>query len=197
MKHIYLLCLLSVFSFCSLSAQEQCPDSGTTSSGGTQIIFTYPSNTTSSCYNRPTTIEINNSTTFILDPYSCSPTVSVYNIDVGPAITGQDFEVTSGFASNCNYYSGTLPVDEHTFINANFRVYPNPLTSENSIKLSFGLPLTGQVGIYSLTGKQVLKDYVKNQESKAINVASLTSGIYMLKVSTDSGSMTRKVVIMK
>lgn len=193
MKHIYLLCLLSVFSF-SLVKAEPCPDGGATLNGGTQIAFSYPS-ATSFCANRPTTIEINGTSTFTLT--SCTETVSLYDLTSGTAITGTDFTVTSGFDSECSYSSGTLPVDEHTFINANFRVYPNPLTSENSIKLSFGLPLTGQVGIYSLTGKQVLKDYVKNQESKAINVASLTSGIYMLKVSTDSGSMTRKVVIMK
>lgn len=193
MKHIYLLTLLSLFSF-SLMKAESCPDAGATLSGGNQIAFTYPS-ATSFCANRPITIVVNGTTTFTLT--SCTETVSLYDLTSGPAVSGTDFTVTSGFDTQCSYSSGTLPVDEHSFINANFKVYPNPLTSENIIKLSFGLPLTGKVSIYSLTGKQVLKAFVNNQDSKEIDVASLTGGIYMLKVSTETASMTRKVVIMK
>jgi hypothetical protein len=76
-------------------------------------------------------------------------------------------------------------------------VYPNPLTSGNSIKLVFGLPITAKLSIYNVTGKLVLSDMVNNQDSKEIDANALTNGIYMLKISTSNASTTRKVVIMK
>ena len=82
-------------------------------------------------------------------------------------------------------------------MNENVKFYPNPLTSDQTIKLSFGLPIKGNVSIFSITGKQVFHDVVNNENKKEINVANLTNGIYMLKVSTQSASTTRKVVIMK
>jgi hypothetical protein len=195
MKQIYLLFIFTAFISYQMNAQEPCPDGGTTSLGGTQIIFSYAP-ATSFCVNRPTTIEVGTST-FSLDLGSCSETISVYNKTSGPAIVGQDFTVTSGFDSNCVYSSGTLPVDEYTFLNENVKFYPNPLTSDQTIKLSFGLPIKGNVSIFSITGKQVFHDVVNNENKKEINVANLTNGIYMLKVSTESASTTRKVVIMK
>ena len=194
MKQIYLLFIFTAFISYQMNAQEPCPDGGTTSLGGTQIIFSYAP-ATSFCVNRPATIEVNTTTTFTRT--DCSETVSVYNKTSGPAIVGQDFTVTDGFASNCVYSSGTLPVDEYTFLHENVKFYPNPLTSDQTIKLSFGLPIKGNVSIFSITGKQVFHDVVNNENKKEINVANLTNGIYMLKVSTQSASTTRKVVIMK
>lgn len=198
MKQIYFLCILTAFSFNKINA-DPCPEAGTTSAGGTQIIFTYPSSTTSSCYNRPTSIVINGTSTFILDQFSCSTTVSVYNLNPGDSAitTGQDFTVTSGFDTSCSYTSGSLPVDEYTFLNKNLKFYPNPVTIDRTIKLSFGMPIKGNVGIFNITGKQVYHDVFDNEHKKEINVENLTNGIYMLKVSTENASITRKVVIMK
>ena len=196
MKQIYLLFIFTAFISYQMNAQEPCPDGGTTSLGGTQIIFSYAP-ATSFCVNRPATIVVNTTSTYTLDLGSCSETVSVYNLTNGPAIEGQDFTVTDGFDSICVYSSGTLPVDEYTFLNENVKFYPNPLTSDQTIKLSFGLPIKGNVSIFSITGKQVFHDVVNNENKKEINVANLTNGIYMLKVSTESASTTRKVVIMK
>lgn len=195
MKQIYFLFILTAFISYQMNAQEPCPEGGTTSLGGTQIIFSYAP-ATSFCVNRPLTITVEAST-FSLDLGSCSETISVYNISSGPAIVGQDFTVTSGFDSNCVYSSGTLPVDEYTFLNQNVKFYPNPVTSNRIIKLSFGLPIKGNVGIYDITGKQVFQDVFNNENKKEINVENLTNGIYMLKVSTENASITRKVVIMK
>ena len=174
-----------------MNAQEPCPDGGTTSLGGTQIIFSYAP-ATSFCVNRPATIVVNTTTTFTLA--DCSETVSVYNLTSGPAIAGQDFTVTDGFASDCVYSSGTLPVDEYTFLNENVKFYPNPLTSDQTIKLSFGLPIKGNVSIFSITGKQVFHDVVNNENKKEINVANLTNGIYMLSIQAGTEVHTIKIV---
>jgi len=195
MKQIYFLCILTIFSFNKINA-EPCPGAGTTSAGGTQIIFSYAP-ATSFCINRPTTIIANATTTFTLDLSACSETISKYDLTSGPAIVGQDFTVTSGFDTNCSYSSGTLPVNEYTFLNENVKLYPNPLTNNRTIKLSFDLPIKGHVSIYSVTGKQVFYDVVNNENKKEINVENLTNGIYMLKVSTEKASTVRKVVVMK
>ena len=196
MKQIYLLFIFTAFISYQINAQtEACPDGASTISGD-QIVFTYLPRT-SFCDDRPRTIEVNTLSTYTLDVGSCSEIVSLYNLTSGPAITGQDFTVTDGFASDCVYSSGTLPVDDYTFLNENVKFYPNPLTSDQTIKLSFGLPIKGNVSIFSITGKQVFHDVVNNENKKEINVANLTNGIYMLKVSTESASTTRKVVIMK
>jgi len=195
MKQIYLLIIFTIFSFGRISA-ETCPEAGTTSKSGTQIIFSYAP-ATSFCVNRPTTITINGTTTFTLDLNSCSETISVYNLTSGPAIIGQDFTVTSGFDTTCSYAGGTLPIDEFTFLNESLKVYPNPLSSGTKIKLSFGLPIKADINLFSVTGKQIYHSEVSNQDKTEIDSANLANGIYMLKVSNDGGSITRKIVILK
>ena len=87
MKQIYLLFTLIAFSAYQINAQEACPEAGTTSKSGTQIIFSYAP-ATSFCVNRPTTIVVNTTSTYTLDLASCSETISVYNktITKTPAI---------------------------------------------------------------------------------------------------------------
>ncbi|MFH4966153.1 T9SS type A sorting domain-containing protein [Gaetbulibacter sp. M235] len=193
MKQIYLLIIFSIFSFSKMNA-EACPEAGTTSAGGTQIYFSYPPST-SFCSDRPMNIVVNTSTTFTR--VFCSETVSRYDLTSGPAIVGQDFTVTSGFDSSCSYSGGTLPVDEFAFLNESLKVYPNPLTAGANFKLSFGLPIKADINIYSVTGKQVYHSVVANQDKTEIASANLANGIYMLKISNESGSTTRKIVVLK
>lgn len=194
-KNYFILLLLSLFSFNHLYA-EACPEGATTLLSGSKIVFSYPP-ATSFCVNRPITIIVNGTSTYTLDQVSCDETVSVYNLTSGPAITGQDFTVTSGFDTECIYSNGTLPVDEYTILNNNLKLYPNPLTSGNTLKIVFGSPITAKLSIYNVTGKIVLSNEINNQVKKEINTNTLANGIYMLKISTDNATTTRKVVIMK
>ena len=143
------------------------------------------------------TIVVNGTSTYTLDLGSCSEIVSVYNLTSGPAITGQDFTVTSGFDTACVYSGGTLPVEEYTFLSKNLKVYPNPLNSGNTINLLFGLPIDAKLTMYSITGKEVFNEVLENTDRKDINVSNLSNGIYLLKLSTEKSSITRKVVILK
>jgi len=72
-----------------------------------------------------------------------------------------------------------------------FGMYPNPtslgyitIASKNNAKMN--------VAIYDLLGKQVLNKTVTNNK---LDVASLTSGVYIMKVSQDNASVTKKLVI--
>ena len=72
-----------------------------------------------------------------------------------------------------------------------FGMYPNPtslgyvtMASKNNAKMN--------VAIYDMLGKQVLNKTVTNNK---LDVASLTSGVYIMKVSQDNASVTKKLVI--
>jgi hypothetical protein len=195
MKKNYFLLLLAFLSL-NLIYAEPCPQGASSISSGNKIVFDYAP-ATSFCINRPTTIVVNGTSTYTLDLGSCSEIVSVYNLTSGPAITGQDFTVTSGFDTACIYSDGTLPVEEYTFLSKNLKVYPNPLNSGNTLNLLFGLPIDAKLTMYSITGKEVFNEVLENTDRKDINVSNLSNGIYLLKLSTENTSITRKVVILK
>ena len=196
MKKNYFLLLLLAFLSVNLIYAEPCPQGASSISSGSKIVFDYAP-ATSFCVNRPMTIVVNGTSTYTLDTASCSETVSVYNLTSGPAITGQDFTITSGFDTACVYSGGTLPVEEYTFLSKNLKVFPNPLNSGNTINLLFGLPIDAKLTMYSITGKEVFNDVLEHVDRKDINVSNLSNGIYLLKLSTENTSITRKVVILK
>lgn len=195
MKQIYFLLIMTIFCYNHVNA-ETCPIAGTTSFGGTQIIFSHTP-ATSSCANRPTIIEINGTTTFSLETESCSETISVYNLTSGPTISGQNFTVTRGFDSTCSYSGGTLPIDEFKNLNKQIKIYPNPLISGNEIYLSFGTKNSFEIGIYNVTGKLILKTNTNNEDLKAINIGNFSKGLYLVKISTNKVSVSRKLVVLK
>jgi len=195
MKKNYFLLLLAFLSL-NLIYAEPCPQGASSISSGSKIVFDYAP-ATSFCINRPTTIVVNGTSTYTLDLGSCSEIVSVYNLTSGPAITGQDFTVTSGFDTACVYSGGTLPVEEYIFLSKNLKVFPNPLNSGNTLNLLFGLPIDAKLTMYSITGKEVFNEVLENTDRKDINVSNLSNGIYLLKLSTEKTSITRKVVILK
>ncbi|WP_027138894.1 T9SS type A sorting domain-containing protein [Gaetbulibacter saemankumensis] len=195
MKQIYFLAIAAFFSLNQAFA-DPCPESGTTSAGGELIIFNYPE-ATSFCANRPVTIMVDGTTTYELDEASCSETVAVYNRLSGPAISGQDFTVTSGFDTSCTFSSGTLPTETFEVLKKEFKVFPNPLTKGNEISLSFGINTSVQIELYDITGKLMLKTFTDNQNLKNINVSGLTNGMYMIKINSGNSSVIRKAVILK
>lgn len=73
---------------------------------------------------------------------------------------------------------------------AGFSMYPNPVsngklffTSENNIEKT--------VAIYDLVGKQIINQVVTNE----LNVASLTTGVYVVKVTEEGKTATRKLIV--
>jgi len=68
-------------------------------------------------------------------------------------------------------------------------VYPNP--AKNSITVN--CENSTEINIYSIDGKLVLQKAVQNPVNE-LNISTLTDGIYMLKVVTDKGTVTRKLV---
>ncbi len=80
-----------------------------------------------------------------------------------------------------------LSVDDQSIENT-IRMFPNPTSIMLNIDIRSGVELQ-KVDIYSLLGEKV-KTTVNNQ----INVSNLSTGIYLAKVFTDKGTLTRKIV---
>lgn len=73
-----------------------------------------------------------------------------------------------------------------------FTISPNPASNFINLNLDNTLSSTYEVSIYDTSGKLVLQ--VLN--SKQIAIESLKSGIYILKVKTDTHSITRKLIVL-
>jgi hypothetical protein len=70
-------------------------------------------------------------------------------------------------------------------------MYPNPL-SGNTLYLTSSANAAMSVQIFDLLGKEVMKANVVNN---AVNVSSLNAGVYMVKVTEEGKTATRKLVI--
>jgi hypothetical protein len=86
----------------------------------------------------------------------------------------------------------TLSVADN-FIDKNaIKMYPNPAVNE--FYISNPQLQTNEVAIYSLTGQKVMQKNALDNDT-AINVSSLTSGIYLVSIETDTEILTKKLVI--
>lgn len=80
----------------------------------------------------------------------------------------------------------------NSFDNINgLTVYPNPL-SGNTLYLTSTANTAMSIEIYDLLGKEVMKANVVNN---AVNVSKLTAGVYVVKVTEEGKTATRKLII--
>lgn len=85
----------------------------------------------------------------------------------------------------------TLGTAEFTPTQLEIKLYPNPAQSHVYIESNTDL---SQVEIFSIKGKQVLQSTVSPQTP--IDISSLTSGIYLVKIHTSEGTIeTKKLVV--
>ena len=87
-------------------------------------------------------------------------------------------------------YSVVAPfsLSSESFNKENFKVYPNPASSV--INVFSNIPIE-QMELYDILGKKVLSSI----NNKKLNVESLKSGIYVLKVFNNNRPSTKKIVI--
>lgn len=79
------------------------------------------------------------------------------------------------------------------------QLFPNPANDYFNVDLNFAVPTNATVAVADLTGKVVEMKYVEGaqQEQVTFNGAQFTSGTYMVRVITNEGSLTKRVVIQK
>ena len=90
-----------------------------------------------------------------------------------------------------------MPIEDFEFLNATFKVFPNPLMKDNQLTVKFATNITAKIYMYDVTGKLAVTDEIDNVNSKQINTSNLTNGVYFLRLVTDNTTITKKVIIMK
>lgn len=94
--------------------------------------------------------------------------------------------------------TSTLSVDR--FDIGNLAMYPNPSSTEINIRISSFSNDPVTVEIFDLQGRSVLRNKYKDISgafSESVDVRSIASGIYLLKVKQGSKEGTRKIIISK
>ena len=85
-----------------------------------------------------------------------------------------------------------VPLSASDFDKNKFKIYPNP--TNNSVSVLFeDLQITGYV-VYDIQGREILSKNKQFSASFDIDLSSFNSGIYLLKIVTDKGDFTQKVI---
>ncbi|GGE12333.1 hypothetical protein GCM10010831_12200 [Psychroflexus salis] len=85
---------------------------------------------------------------------------------------------------------GETTLNTDNFALSQISVYPNPVKESLNIDLPLSLELKS-VGLFDLLGRKTDANFIDGK----INVTSLNSGIYLLKIETTGGLRTQKIII--
>ena len=126
------------------------------------------------------TAPLSNSTSAIRNNAGCTDTNN----------NSTDFSVDTPVARN----SATAANDCNLSVKQNqiegLKVYPNPVTN-GTFYINTNADSTKEVVVYDVLGKQV----VKTSTTNAVNVSNLKGGVYIVKITEDGKTATRKLVI--
>lgn len=96
---------------------------------------------------------------------------------------------SDAFIDNVIVYQGTASVRNNDI--AGLSVYPNPV-SGNTLYVTSNNSVEKSVAIFDVLGKQVINTTTANG---AVNVANLNAGVYIVKVTEEGKTATRKLVV--
>lgn len=89
-----------------------------------------------------------------------------------------------------------LNVEDEQIRMPNIFMYPNPLASGSSLTLKLPDEQNGNVEVFDINGKILLKNTISNSNA-VLNTNSLQSGIYFLRVNGSFGTYTSKFTIVE
>jgi hypothetical protein len=93
------------------------------------------------------------------------------------------------FPRDSNDFEANLLASSNTLTNVS--IYPNP-SNTGLVTIETASNEAAAVEVYNLLGKQVISQTLTNS---TLNVANLSSGVYLVKVSVEGKSATKKLVI--
>ena len=124
--------------------------------------------------------------------------VSVVFVKKGNNSTYQNFAINVSDMRFINNFSG---IDPKATASNQIDVYPNPFSSNSTITFSLKKTENVKVGLYDLQGKLIRlianKQFGMGINNININADNLASGIYMIKVETNSFNSYEKIIISK
>ena len=92
-------------------------------------------------------------------------------------------------SNQCGYFS-FIGLDQET--ESQIHIYPNP--SNGFVTIELDQIGSGELAIYDLSGKLVLREVMFNKKQQ-LDLSFLESGTYLIKIKTDLGSRTEKLII--
>ncbi len=115
---------------------------------------------------------------------------SVYfiNSDIGYAVGD------GGTILKTNNGGGTS-IEENELTKTIFNIYPNPANNKITINNKDNLFKESQISILNMAGQQVISEQFNSQNKIEMNVSSLVKGIYFVRIQTNSGIESKKLVI--
>lgn len=124
---------------------------------------------------------------------------SAYPYAVGPTFYGvyQNRKVNS-VDETTTVYDGTLSTVESDLENKNIKIFPNPTSDFITIQIG-GLNLQDlNIEMYDMQGKLIQEKTLKSGQTIGyFDIQTLYSGTYLIKISTNNMSLTRKVIVEK
>lgn len=122
--------------------------------------------------------------------YKIKPSANVVVNDIVSSTADIYFDFNPAVVTNTatTQFVGSLGIGENN--TANLRVYPNP--ASDFLNVSYNGTIQS-VEVFNLLGQRVLVKNV-NQSAYELHVSDLHSGMYLVKVNTDGGSKTVKVL---
>jgi len=98
-----------------------------------------------------------------------------------------------GFAVDDFKVTTTAVASAQSFFTNNFSIYPNPANNVLNLSVKNGLTVN-EISVVDINGRTVKTINNSFDSEMEINVADLTSGVYMLNVKTEEGVATSKFV---
>ena len=89
--------------------------------------------------------------------------------------------------------------DETPLAETVLQLSPNPATSFVNVDLNFEKPVNASIILADITGKVIDTQDVENVKSKQVQMSTegLANGIYLIRVSTNEGTKTKKFVVQR
>lgn len=119
----------------------------------------------------------------------------------GNLVAGTNARVSSQYSGTEGVFNTELPIvstlslDDFTNLNENFKVYPNPVSDKINIDFSSDFQSKVSLKLFDIQGKLVASKTKSNKENSVdINVDSLPTGIYLLKIMDAISSKNIKII---
>lgn len=124
---------------------------------------------------------------------------SAYPYAVGPTFYGvyQDRKVNL-VDENTTVYDATLSTVESDLENKNIKIFPNPTSDFIAIQIGRLNLQDLNIEMYDMQGKLIQEKTLKSGQTIGyFDIQTLYSGTYLIKISTNNMSLTRKVIVEK
>ena len=88
----------------------------------------------------------------------------------------------------------TLAVKDDAFVDSGIQISPNPSSEEINIQFPEAIKVE-TISIYDILGKEIFTRKVDVSENKIALKPNLSKGVYFLKIASDKGQLSKKIII--